>query len=149
MKRLILKLFPAAAAGPLFCGCSSGQITGTQASDLLAPALGLGGALAGSYVAKDEDVGTRLAATGAAAAGAFLLGQFIESGFRDEKGKEYRAGYDLGRSNSVKELYWLYQKLHQAEDGESRSSRIYELPVQYPNDGVKYVPSSVALSIVE
>lgn len=57
MKRLILKLFSAAAAGSLFCGCSSGQITGTQASDLLAPALGLGGALAGSYVAKDEDDG--------------------------------------------------------------------------------------------
>ena len=116
---------------------------------MLAPALGLGGALAGSYVAKDEDDGTRLAATGAAAAGAFLLGQFIETDFREEKAKEYRAGYDLGRSNSVKELYWLYQKLHQAEDGESRSSRIYELPVQYPNDGVKYVPSSVVLSIVE
>lgn len=147
MKLLITLI--AVTAGILLCGCSSTQIAQTSASSLLAPALGLGGALVGSYVAQDEDEGTRLAATGAAAAGAFLLGQFIENGFKEEKAKEYKAGYDLGRSNSTKELYWLYQKLHQAEEGESTRSRIYELPVQYPNNGVKYVPSSVSLSVTE
>ena len=149
MKRMILTMCAAALAGTLFCGCSSSQIAQTKASSLLAPALGLGGALAGSYAAKDEDDGTRLAATGAAAAGAFLLGQFIEQGFKDEKAKEYKAGYDLGRSNSAKELYWLYQKLHQAEDGEPQRSRIYELPVSYPSDGVKRVPDSIHISVTE
>ena len=149
MKHLIFTMFAAATAGTLFCGCSATQIAQTQASSLLAPALGLGGALAGSYAAKDEDDGTRLAATGAAAAGAFLLGQFIEQGFKDEKAKEYKAGYDLGRSNSTKELYWLYQKLHQAEDGEVQRSRTYELPVQYPADGVKRVPDSISISVTE
>jgi hypothetical protein len=149
MKRLIMTILAVATAAMLFCSCSSTQIAKTQASSLLAPVLGLGGALAASHMAKDEDDGTRLAATGAAAAGAFLLGQFIENGFKEEKAKEYKAGYDLGRSNSAKELYWLYQKLHQAEEGEVTRSRVYELPVQYPDNGVKYVPSSVSLSVTE
>ena len=149
MTRLILTMLATATAGSLFCGCSATQIAQAKASSLLAPALGLGGALAGSYAAKDEDDGTRLAATGAAVAGAFLLGQFIENGFKEEKAKEYKAGYDLGRSNSTKELYWLYQKMHQAEDGETQKSRIYELPVQYPNNGVKYIPDTVSISVTE
>ena len=98
---------------------------------------------------KNESEGTRLAATGAAAAGAYLFGQFIENGFKDEKAKEYKAGYDLGRSNSVKELYWLYQKMHEAEEGEVQRSRVFELPVHYPVDGVKRVPDTVTLSVTE
>ena len=149
MKRILFTMFATAMAVTLCCGCSSSQIAGTQVSSLLSPALGLGGALAGSYAAKDEDDGTQLAVTGASATGAFLLGQFIEHGFKEEKAKEYRAGYDLGRSNSVKELYWLYQKMHQTEDGENQRSRLYELPVQHPNDGVKYMPASMTISITE
>ncbi len=149
MKRLILAILATATAASLFCGCSSTQIAQTKASSLLSPALGLGGALAGAYATRDEDEGTQLAATGAAAAGAFLLGQFIETGFKDEKAKEYKAGYDLGRSNSAKELYWLYQKMHQAEEGEVQRTRIYELPVAYPADGVKRVPDSIHISITE
>ena len=76
MKQMILAILAAATAGTLSCGCSATQIAQTQASGLLAPALGLGGALAGSYAAKDEDDGTRLAATGAAAAGR-AAGAFI------------------------------------------------------------------------
>ena len=149
MKRVILTMFAAALAGGLFCGCSATQIAQTKASSLLSPALGLGGALAGSYAAKDEDDGTRLAATGAAAAGAYLFGQFIENGIKEEKAKEYKAGYDLGRSNSAKELYWLYQKLHQTEDGEPQRNRIYELPVSYPADGVKRVPDFIHISVTD
>ena len=149
MKNLILTVIAAASIGALFSGCSATQIAQTKASSLLAPVLGLGGALAGAYAARDEDDGTKLVVTGAAAAGSFLLGQFIEQGFKDEKAKEYKAGYDLGRSNSAKELYWLYQKMHQAEDGEVQHSRIYELPVQYPADGVKRVPDSIHLSVTE
>lgn len=137
------------AAGILFCGCSASQIASTKASGLLSPVLGLTGALAGAEFSKNESEGTRLAATGAAAAGAYLFGQFIENGFKDEKAKEYKAGYDLGRSNSVKELYWLYQKMHEAEEGEVQRSRIYELPVLYPSDGIKRVPDTVTLSVTE
>ena len=74
MKRILFTMLATAMAGTLFCGCSSSQIAGTQVSSLLSPALGLGGALAGSYAAKDEDDGTQLAVTGASAAGAFILG---------------------------------------------------------------------------
>ncbi len=149
MKRLSFTFLAFAIIGILACGCSSSQIAKTQVSELLSPALGLGGALAGGYAAKDEDTGTQLAVTGASAAGMSLLGQFIESGFKDEKAKEYRAGYDLGRSNSVKELYWLYQKMHQAEEGELQRTRVFELPVQHPEDGVKYLPDTLKISITE
>ena len=131
------------------CGCSSSQLANTSASGLLAPALGLGGGLAGLYATEDEDIGTQLAATGAAAAGAFLLGQFIENDFKEEKAKEYRAGYDLGRANSIKELYWLTQQLHRAQDGDQPQMQMYELPVQYPADGAKYVPDTVYLPVVK
>ena len=85
----------------------------------------------------------------AAAAGAFLLGQFIENDFKEEKAKEYRAGYDLGRANSIKELYWLTQQLHRAQDGDQPQMQMYELPVQYPADGAKYVPDTVYLPVVK
>ena len=101
------------------------------------------------YEKEDKDVGTQLAATGAAAAGAFLLGQFIENDFKEEKAKEYRAGYDLGRANSIKELYWLTQQLHRAQDGDQPQMQMYELPVQYPADGAKYVPDTVYLPVVK
>lgn len=149
MMRLIYTIVAVMAAGLLLCGCSASQLASTKASSLLSPALGLAGALAGSELAKDESDGTRLAATGAAAAGAYLFGQFIENGFKDEKVKEYKAGYDLGRSNSVKELYWLYQKMHEAQEGDMQRSRTYELPVLYPADGVKRVPDTVTLSVTE
>ena len=148
---MVKKLFSAAI--PVFflvlSGCSAGQIANTQAAQLISPALGIAGAAAGLYAAEGESQGTQIAVTSAAAAGGYLLGQFIEYGFKDEKKKEFRAGYDLGRSNAAKELYWLYQKLHQAEEGGETRTRLYELPVQYPDNGVKHVPDSVLLPVVE
>ena len=133
----------------VLCGCSSSQIANTSASSLISPALGVAGAAGGLFATEGESQGTQIAVTSAAAAGGYLLGQFIEYGFRDEKKKEFRAGYDLGRSNSSKELYWLYQKLHQAENGGETRTRLYELPVQYPDNGVKHVPDSILLPVVE
>ncbi len=131
-------------------GCSSGQMNRTAATDLLSPAMGLAGGLIGMYAADGESLGTQMAAAGAGTVGAFLLGQFIENNFKDEKAKEYRAGYDLGRSNSAKELYWTYQKIHQAKDGENQlQMQVYEFPVQYPNDGVKYVPDSIVFPVLK
>ncbi len=131
-------------------GCSSGQLSRTAATDLLSPAMGLAGGLIGMYAADGESLGTQMAAAGAGTVGAFLLGQFIENNFKDEKAKEYRAGYDLGRSNSAKELYWTYQKIHQAKEGENQlQMQVYELPVQYPNDGVKYMPDSIAFPVLK
>ena len=94
-------------------------------------------------------VSPRQKSAAAAAAGAFLLGQFIENDFKEEKAKEYRAGYDLGRANSIKELYWLTQQLHRAQDGDQPQMQMYELPVQYPADGAKYVPDTVYLPVVK
>lgn len=149
MKRKLMTAGAVLTTLLILCGCAATQIANASVPSLLAPALGLGGALGGIYAAEGESQGTQLAAAGAAAAGAFLLGQFIENGFKEEKKKEYKAGYDLGRSNSAKELYWLYQKLHQAQDEEPQRTRIYELPVEYPDNGVKYVPDTVSISVTE
>ena len=144
------RLFAIIGMGATLCGCSSAQIGRTSATDLLSPAMGLAGGLAGMYAADGESLGTQMAAAGAGTVGAFLLGQFIENNFKDERAKEYRAGYDLGRSNSAKELYWTYQKMHQAKDGENQPQiRLFELPAPYPDDGVGYVPDRITLPVVQ
>jgi len=148
--RKTVKLFAIIGMGAALCGCSSSQLNRTSATDLLSPAMGLAGGLIGMYAADGESLGTQMAVAGAGTVGAFLLGQFIENNFKDERAKEYRAGYDLGRSNSAKELYWTYQKLHQAKDGENQPQiRLFDLPVQYPNDGVKYMPDHITLAVVQ
>lgn len=149
MKRFIMMMCAGAVGAASLCGCSSSQIAQSSASNLLAPALGIGGGLVGLYATDGEDIGTQLTATGAAAAGSYLLGQFIENDFKEEKAKEFKTGYDLGRSNSIKELYWLTQKLHQAQDGDQPQSQVFEIPIQHPNDGVNYTPDSVQLSVIK
>lgn len=135
--------------GAMLCGCTASQIKNSSASDILAPGLGLGGAMVGLYAAEGEDTGTQLAATGAGGLAGFLLGQFIESGFEDEKAKEFKSGFDLGRSNASKELYWNYQKLHEAQDGGDVKLRLYELPTLYPDDGVNRVPDTITLPVMD
>lgn len=114
MKRIVMMVCAGAIGMAALCGCSSSQLANTSASACWPRPSALAADLADCMQPRTRMSARSWAATGAAAAGAFLLGQFIENDFKEEKAKEYRAGYDLGRANSIKELYWLTQKLHQA-----------------------------------
>lgn len=138
-----------AALGVFLCGCTTSQIKKSSPADVLAPGLGLGGALIGLYAAEGEDQGTQLVATGVGGLAGYLLGEFVENGFEDDKAKEFKAGFDLGRSNASKELYWNYQKLHEAQNGGDVKLRMYELPAVYPDDGINRVPDAITLPVME
>ncbi len=144
----VIKFTVLAVIAAVFSGCTSTQISRSSPIDVLAPVLGLGGAAAGLYATKGSDVGTQLAATAAGAVGAYLVGEFVSGGVDEELVKEFAAGYNLGRSNSAKELYWSYQKLHnkQADDNQIKY-RIYDLPAPFQNDGIKRVASTISIPI--
>lgn len=127
MKKIIFLCTIAVLA--LSYGCSSAQMAKTSATDFIAPAMAGTGGLIGLYATKDQSIGTQMAAGGAGAAIGGLAGSWINSNLTEEKLKEFEAGYDLGRSNSVKELYWAYQKLHEAQrDKETVQYQYYQLP---------------------
>ena len=48
-----------------------------------------------------------------------------------------------------RQIDWLTQQLHRAQDGDQPPMQMYELPVQYPADGAKYVPDTVYLPVVK
>lgn len=128
-------------------GCA--QMANTPKSALLTPLLTAGGGAAGLYAGKDKDIGTQMAYAGGGALGGYLAGQFLEAGFKEEKAKEFRAGYDLGQSNATKNLYWNIQKLHEAQNAGNNQLIYYQLPIQYPQDGANRVPGSVMMPVVE
>lgn len=145
MKRVII-VFSAGLLLVAASGCA--QMANTPKSELLTPLLTAGGGAAGLYAGKDKDIGTQMAYAGAGALGGYLAGEFISYGFKEEKAKEFRAGYDLGQSNATKNLYWNIQKLHEAQNEGNNQLIYYQLPIQYPQDGVNRVPGSVMMPVV-
>lgn len=89
------------------------------------------------------------AAIAGAAAGGVLVSEGLHYVARKETEKAYTSGYDKGRSDAVKQQYWLYvdqQKSRNRVD----NVRLYE--VQLPEqriDGVIFKPSTKYLRIEE
>src|SRR5687767_7318156 len=83
----------------LIAGCSSTRAV----SDM---ALGAGGAILGHQLSD----GSPLATAGAAAAGV-LASEGLHYAAKKESRKAYAAGYDKGKSDAVKQQYWLYVSL--------------------------------------
>ena len=66
-----------------------------------------------------------------------------------EAQKAYATGYDKGKSDAVKQQYWLYVSMHHQRNQVS-NVRLY--PVQLPEqriDGVTFQPSTKLLRIEE
>ncbi|MGH7953493.1 MAG: arsenate reductase ArsC [Limisphaerales bacterium] len=64
--------------------------------------------------------------------------------------QSYQTGYDKGRSDAVKQQYWLYVSMQQAKAGEDGRVRLYEvhLPEQVI-DGVIFQPTTQFLRVEE
>ena len=72
----------------------------------------------------------------------------LVAGFRN--GQSYQTGYDKGRSDAVKQQYWLYVSMQQAKAGDDGRVRLY--PVHLPEqviDGVILQPTTQYLRIEE
>lgn len=121
----------------LLVGCSSTRPLGDVA-------LGAGGAVLGNQLSDGSPV-----ATAAGAVGGVLLSEGLHYLANKQNQKAYVAGYDKGKSDAVKQQYWL-QVAQQREQTSSRSVRLY--PIQLPEqriDGVIFQPATKYLRIEE
>ena len=121
----------------LFAGCAATRPIGDTV-------LGAGGA----YLAHELSDGNPIA-TAAGAAGGVLLSEGMHYLARKETQKAYAAGYDKGKSDAVKQQYWLYVSLQRQRN---RVSNVRLYPVQLPEqriDGVTFQPTTKYLRIEE
>jgi hypothetical protein len=136
MKKII-HIMLIATASVLFTGCAATRTI----SDV---SLGAGGAALGGTLSKNNPA----AIAGGAAAGV-LLSEGINYGVSVQQKKAYQTGYDKGRSDAVKQQYWLYVDMQKKSD-RADHVRLYE--IQLPEqriDGVLFNPTTKYLRIEE
>ena len=121
----------------LFAGCAATRPIGDVA-------LGAGGAYLGHELSNGDPI-----ATAAGAAGGVILNEGLHYAAKKQSNKAYAAGYDKGKSDAVKQQYWLYVSM-QRQRNQVGSVRLY--PVQLPEqriDGVTFQASTKYLRIEE
>jgi hypothetical protein len=127
----------AALVVALFAGCAATR----PISDA---ALGAGGAFLGHELSNGDPI-----ATAAGAAGGVLMSEGLHYAARKQADKAYATGYDKGKSDAVKQQYWLYVSM-QRQRNQVSSVRLY--PVQLSEqriDGVVFQPTTKYLRIEE
>jgi hypothetical protein len=130
MKKSFLIIPMACAACSLLTGCAAVTRSATDV------ALGAGGAAIGGELSHNNPY----AIVGGAAGGA-LLGEGLHLANSKLNDQSYQTGYDKGRSDAVKQQYWLFVAMQQAKAGEDGRVRLY--PVHLPEqviDGVIFEP---------
>ena len=105
----------------LASGCAASRPLG-------AVGLGAGGALIASELS-----GGNPGLTAAGAAGGVLLSEGVHYLARKSTAKAYASGYDQGRSDAVKQQYWLYVRL-QRDSQRAGQVRLY--PVVLPEQQI-------------
>jgi hypothetical protein len=121
----------------LIAGCSATR----PISDV---ALGAGGAYLGHELSDGDPL-----ITAAGAAGGVIVSETLHYAAKKQAEKAYATGYDKGKSDAVKQQYWLYVSM-QRQRNQVGSVRLY--PVQLPEqriDGVTFQPSTKLLRIEE
>ena len=134
--RLALSLFAALVVG-LLSGCAVTR----PIADVAA---GAGGAYLGNQLSHGDPV-----ATAAGAAGGVVVSETLHYAAKTQSDKAYAAGYDKGKSDAVKQQYWLYVDA-QRQRNQVGNIRLY--PVRLPEqriDGVTFQPSTKFLRIEE
>jgi hypothetical protein len=133
MKKLFLFL-PFACAVGLLTGCAATRTI----SDV---GFGAGGAALGGAFGKNHP-----AAIAAGAAGGVLLSEGLHYAAKTQNEKSFASGYDRGRSDAVKQQYWLQVARQQSTQHDH--VRLYEvrLPEQII-DGVIFQPTTQFLRI--
>lgn len=141
MKRTFALYTSRTLLAALLAGLSAGCSLTRPLSDA---ALGAGGAFAGNELSNGSPL-----ATAAGAAGGVLVSEGLNYAAKTQARKAYAAGYDQGRSDAVKQQYWLYVSM-QRQRGQTGAVRLY--PVHLPEqriDGVTFEPTTKYLRIEE
>ena len=126
MKKSLIILPLAACAACLFTGCAAVTRTATDVG------LGAGGAALGGELTHNNPY-------------AIVGLHYANSKLNDQS---YQTGYDKGRSDAVKQQYWLFVAMQQAKAGDEGRVRLYQvhLPEQ-TIDGVIFKPTTQFLRI--
>lgn len=131
---------------PLLCALTAiALLTGCAATRTISDVgLGAGGAALAHELSHGNPV-----ATAAGAAGGVLVSEGLHYMVGKQSTKAYATGYDKGKSDAVKQQYWLYVAL-QRQRNQIPNVRLY--PVQLPEqriDGVTFQPTTKYLRIEE
>jgi hypothetical protein len=137
LKNYASNIVLAALVVGLFAGCAATR-------PIADTALGAGGAYLGHELSNGDPL-----ATAAGAAGGVILSEGLHFAAKKQSDKAYAAGYDKGKSDAVKQQYWLYVSM-QKQRNQVANVRLY--PVKLPEqriDGVTFQPSTKLLRIEE
>jgi len=121
----------------LFAGCSATRT-------LTDVGLGAGGAALGGALSKNNP-----AAIAGGAAGGVLLSEGLNYAAKSQASRAFLAGYNQGRSDAVKQQYWLYVDMQKQRN---RRGHVRLYPLQIPEqrlDGVLFQPAIKFLRIEE
>ena len=134
------------ASNILLAVLAVGFFTGCAATRPISDtAFGAGGAYLGHELSNGDPL-----ATAAGAAGGVILSEGLHFAAKKQSDKAYAAGYDKGKSDAVKQQYWLYVAMQQQQRNQVANVRLY--PVKLPEqriDGVTFQPSTKLLRIEE
>ena len=131
------KLLLLTLVASLYAGCAATR----PISDV---ALGAGGAYLGHELSDGDPL-----MTAAGAAGGVIVSETLHYATKKQSEKAYATGYDKGKSDAVKQQYWLYVSM-QKQRNQVSNVRLY--PVHLPEqriDGVTFQPSTKLLRIEE
>ena len=89
--------------------------------------------------------------TAAGAAGGVLLSEGLHYASKKQSERAFANGYEKGRSDAVKQQYWVLVNQQKAKAGEADNNvRLYEIPVpEQKIDGVILKPTTKYLRIEE
>jgi hypothetical protein len=130
--RHILLLFPL-----LFTSCATDALYTT------------GGAATGAAIGGVASDGDPLI-TGLSAAGGVLASEFVQSQVRNARENARTEGYQKGRSDAVKQQYWIIQN-QQKHDNQPEEKFRY-VPIHVPGtntNGIQTVPSTHYIRVIE
>jgi hypothetical protein len=107
-----------------------------------------GGAATGAgYIANKISNGNSIA-TVAAAGGAGFGADIIQGAIQSQTEKKLEAGYNLGRADATKQLYWATQRAQGTADNGRTQFSEYQIPLpEQTIDGVIYEPTTKTLRI--
>ena len=133
---LLLLIIPALLAG---CAGTGRIITDTVAAG--------GGAFAASKLSKGNPY-----ITAAGAGGGLLLGESLNYAKDSRSKKAYSDGFDKGRSDAVKQQYWVMVNQQKGVEGKVNDENISLFDIPLPEqriDGVLLKPTTKVLRIEE
>lgn len=164
----ILHVLPMLACLGLVSCQSSGNGGGMSKGLLGAATGGLIGALVGDNLLNDNNnnAGGAAGAGGAGgnnstfddnkgliagAAAGYAAGSLTDMFARNEAEQKYLDGYNKGRSDAIKELYWVKRDAERPSADQTVQRRYYEVPVpeHITTDGVLVAPHKRVIEVVE